>query len=149
MSFLSYANGTYVPTEKLALPVADDTIGTFRGYRIFTACRTVGDKIFKFDDHIDRIFNSAKQVHMEIKESREELTHIVMDTVAKNREEHGGDFLVEFMYRGGRASGNGVAPAGPADLYVVIFPLVLPPQEWYAHGVTLASYPYQRQWQHL
>jgi len=151
---LSYSNGQFVPTDKLTLPVASDTIGTFRGYRIFTACRTLGQKVFCLDDHIERLFKSAKVICMELPHSRDQLRGIIEETVAKNKgsepsqgdSEPKQDILLEIMYSGGQAAANGVAPAGPAVLYVVVFPMKMPPLSWYQEGITLASYPYQRQW---
>src|SRR3989338_10127060 len=142
---LSYSNGTYVPTQELALPVASDPIGTFRGYRIFTAARTVRGKVFQLDDHLNRIFNSAAALYMELPHTKDELQRIVEETVSNNWEESGGDLLVEIMLSGGKAALKRIAPAGMADLYVIIFPLKLPPHEWYTNGVTLATFPFQRQ----
>jgi branched-chain amino acid aminotransferase len=143
---LSYANGEYVSTEKLAIPIASDIVGTIRGYRIFTACRTIGNKVFHLDDHIDRLFNSASAIYMELSQTKAELKGLVEETVAKNRPEQNGDLLIEIIYSGGAVADNGVAPIGPADLYIVVFSLKSPPDRWYREGMKLASFPYQRQW---
>ncbi|HIE29562.1 TPA: hypothetical protein EYP66_20015 [Candidatus Poribacteria bacterium] len=145
-AMLSYANGEYISTEKLAIPIASDIVGTIRGYRIFTACRTLGDKVFHLDDHIDRLFNSAGAIYMDLPQTKDELRGIVAETVAKNRQNQAGDMLLEIIYSGGVAADNGVAPIGPADLYIAVFPLKSPPDRWYREGMKLASYPYQRQW---
>lgn len=144
---ISYSNDQFVSTDELTLPVASDTIGTFRGFRIFTACRTLGQKVFCLDDHIERLFKSAEVICMELPHNRGQLRGIIEEVVDINRKESKeDDLLLEIMYSGGQAALNGVAPAGPAILYVVVFPLKLPPMLWYQEGITLASYPYQRQW---
>mgnify|MGYP001592733177 CR=1 len=150
---ISYSNGQYIPTDQLTLPVSSDTIGTFRGFRIFTACRTIGQKVFCLDDHIERLFKSAEAICMELPHGRDQLRGIIEETVERNKRfrTSGGsepepDLLLEIMYSGGQAAPNGVAPAGSAILYVVVFSLKLPPMLWYQDGITLASYPYQRQW---
>lgn len=145
-AMLSYANGEYISTEKLAIPIASDIVGTIRGYRIFTACRTLGDKVFHLDDHIDRLFNSAGAIYMDLPQTKDELRAIVAEMVAQNRQNQDGDMLLEIIYSGGAAADNGVAPIGPADLYIAVFPLKSPPDRWYREGMKLASYPYQRQW---
>lgn len=158
---ISYSNGQYIPTDQLTLPVASDTIGTFRGYRIFTACRTLGQKVFCLDDHIERLFKSAEVICMELPHDRSQLRAIIEETAERNKKAKpcqkrlslglpadlaGQDLLLEIMYSGGQAALNGVAPAGPAILYVAVFPLKLPPLLWYQEGIALASYSYQRQW---
>lgn len=145
----SYADGKYVPTNDLALPVKDDITGTFRGFRIFTACRTLANgKVFGLEDHIDRLFNSALKIHMELPHSKDKLKGIIQETVVKNRGEEGENkgLLLEIMYSGGEAASNGISPKGKAVLYILVLPLKLPPEEWYEQGIRLASFPYQRQW---
>ena len=143
---LSYANGEYVSTGELAIPIASDIVGTIRGFRIFTACRTLGNKVFHLDEHIDRLFNSAGAIYMDLPHTKDELRGIMEETVAQNRQNQDGDLLLEIIYSGGVAADNGVAPVGPADLYIAVFPLKPPPDRWYREGMKLASYRYQRQW---
>lgn len=142
---LSYARGMYVQTEQLALPFMDDAIGTLRGYRIFTACRTVQGKIFHLDDHLDRLFDCAGTVYMDMPWKKEELQRIVQETIEKNRGEAEGEMLVEVLLSGGPAAENGFAPAGNTHLYVIVFPLKMWPARFYETGIALATYPYERQ----
>ena len=144
-SLLSYANGKYIPTNEVSINVCNDMVGTFRGYRIFTACRTLnGGKVFRMDDHVERLFRSARELSMDLPHNRDELKRLV-DSVVKKNKEHG-DMLLEIMYSGGIAAPAGVAPEGPAHVYVLAFPFTPPPDDWYVKGISLASFAYQRQW---
>src|SRR3989338_1329735 len=116
--FFSYARGSYVQTEQLALPFMDDILGTLRGYRIFTAARTVRGKVFHLDDHVNRLFDSAAEIYMEMPHTKEELKHVVEDTVAKNNGETSGDVFVEILFSGGPADAIEVLPIIPAHLYI-------------------------------
>ena len=69
----SFQNGTYVASEELALPVQQDILGTFRGYRIFTVCKTVGYKVIHLNDHIDRLFLSAEKINMTLPYTKDTL----------------------------------------------------------------------------
>ncbi len=143
---LSYANGEFISTDELALPVKKDFIGTFRGFRIFTACRTLPNgKIFRLEDHINRLFSSAKVIHMELPHDKNGLKEIVQEVITKNNKESG-ELLLEIMYSGGKAASNEMMPAGKTILYILVLPLNLPPEAWYQQGIKLASFPYQRQW---
>ncbi len=142
---LSYANGKYVPTEAVSINVSNDMVGTFRGYRIFTACRTLnGGKVFRMEDHVERLFRSAQEISMDLPHDREGLKDLVASVVEKNKDH--GDVLLEIMYSGGKAAPAGVAPEGPAHVYVLVFPFAPPPEDWYVKGISLASFAYQRQW---
>lgn len=127
------------------MPIVKDPIGTFRGFRIFTACRTIGEKIFRLEDHIERLFNSSKAIYMDLPQSKQELREIVQATVAQNKERKG-ELLLEIIYSGGEASAQGLAPVGKADLYILVLPLKMPPTQWYEQGIKLAIFPYERQW---
>jgi branched-chain amino acid aminotransferase len=139
---ISYVFGEYVPTDQVAISVGADMIGTVRGFRIFTACRTVGRAIFREADHIERLFHAANAISMEIPHTDRQLADILHQTVARNDADR--DLLLEIIYTGGPAAPNGVAPAGPAQLIVLAFDLVLPPDAWYTEGVRLASFPHLR-----
>jgi len=143
---LSYANGKFIPTDELTLPVKEDLIGTFRGFRVFTACRTLPNrKIFRLEDHINRLVNSAKSIYMELPYNKNELKEIVQEVINKNNKEKG-ELLLEIMYSGGKANSSGIKPTGETILYILVLPLKLPSEEWYQKGIKLASFPYQRQW---
>ncbi len=144
-TLFSYARGSYVPTEQLALPFMDDILGTLRGYRIFTAARTARGKVFHLDDHLNRLFDSAVEIYMEMPHTKEELKHVVEETVAKNTAKTSGDLLVEILLSGGPADAIGMASLGPAQLYIIVLPLKPRPDGFYRDGISLASYPYERQ----
>lgn len=142
---LSYANGHYIPTEAVSINVSEDMVGTFRGYRIFTACRTVnGGKVFRLEDHIERLFRSAQEISMELPHDPDNLKSLVNSVVRKNAGPR--DMLLEIMYSGGKAAPASVGPEGPAHLYILVFPFEPPPHDWYENGISLASFAYQRQW---
>ena len=143
---LSYSNGKYIPTEELAIPIVSDTTGIMRGFRIFTTCKTVGGKIFRLNDHIDRLFYSAEEIHMELPHTKQELRKILEEVTVHNHKNQSGNLLLKIIYSGGSAALNDVTPIGPASLYVIVSLLEDPPAIWYEKGIAVASYPYQRQW---
>ncbi len=140
---ISYANGRFVPTDEVAFPLVADTVGTLRGFRIFTACKTVNGVIFRFDNHLKRLWESAAKLGMDLPHSEEALRLLVAETLEKNKSEPG-ERLIEIFYSGGPAAANGTSPTGPAHVYVVIFKLKLPSAEWYDRGIVLATFPHQR-----
>jgi len=141
----SYFNGKYIDSQKMCLPLLDDIIGTVRGYRIFTACRTIKGKVFHLNDHIRRLSSSAREIRMSLPCTLKELREIIQETIERNKK-FSGDLLLEIIFSGGPASSNGVAPAGQTALYILTLPFKSPPDWWYEKGISLATYPYQRQW---
>ena len=68
---IAYFNGEYVPESHVLIPYRD------RGFRWGDGCfdteRTVEGKIFKLEEHIDRLFRSMRYLRIEIPQSREEI----------------------------------------------------------------------------
>lgn len=141
---LSYQRDHFVNTEDLVFPYSEDISGTLRGYRIFTACRTVNGKIFRLEDHLDRLYKSASLIYMQPPKSRSELQDVLMMIVAKNKELDSADLLIDIIFSGGlqgetmRQSGRG------AHLYIVAQKMFSPPAEFYENGVALATFAHQR-----
>jgi branched-chain amino acid aminotransferase len=127
------------------LPFIDDIGGTIRGYRIFTACRTVNDKIFRLEDHLDRLYSSASSIHMMPPMKREKLRDLLSRVVEKNRESgFRNDLLVDILFSGG-LEGSSMAQSGKgAHLYIAVQELVPPCPEAYEKGVALATFTHQR-----
>lgn len=125
----------------------DDIGGTIRGYRVFTACRTVNGKIFRLEDHVERLYGSAAGIHMQPPMPPERLRALAEEIVQKNLETAPDrDLQIDVIFSGGlhretmNQSGKG------AHLYLAVMPLAQPSPEMYESGVALATFPHQRMW---
>lgn len=142
---ISYQRNGFVKTTELSLPYWDDISGTIRGYRIFTACRTVNDKIFRLEDHLDRLYKSAEAIYMRPPMDREELKAVLQDLVSKNIALcEGCELLLDIIFSGG-LEGSSMKQSGKgAHLYVAVQEMVPPAPEAYRDGVALATFSHQR-----
>ncbi len=141
---ISYSNGEFIPTKEVALPVFDDLVGTVRGYRIFTMGKTVNQRLFRLDDHVQRLVIHAERISMDIPHSASEIRQLIIDTIEKNSGESG-EFTLLAFYSGGPANLSKVGPAQKAKFYILISPDSPPPKDWYEQGISLATFPHQRQ----
>lgn len=141
----SYQRDRFVETNELSLPFIDDVGGTIRGYRVFTACRTVKDKIFRIEDHLDRLYYSAACLHMDPPLPRDELRNVLGDVVRTNREAgHPGDLLIDVIFSGGLAGSTMKRSGKGAFLYIAVQEMEPPPSEAFEQGVALATFVHQR-----
>lgn len=141
----SYQRDRFVPTEELVFPFLDDISGTIRGYRIFTACRTVNRRIFRLEDHLDRLYRSAAGIYMKPPCGKEELRELLDELVDKNLElDPDSDLLIEIIFSGGLAGDTMKQSSRGAHLYIATQPLLPHPEEYYRTGVALATFPHQR-----
>ena len=141
----SYANGEFVPSNDLSINVSRDMLGTFRGYRIFTSCRTLNNGIvFRLENHIERLIHSANILKMKLPHEAPALREIILRLVNKNSST--GDMLLQIMYSGGSPKPGTMVPNEPAHLYILASPLKSAPDIWYKDGISLASFIHQREW---
>ena len=144
-NIISYQRDRFVKTSESALPFLDDISGTIRGYRIFTACRTLRGKIFRLEDHLERLYHSASGIYMQPPLAREDLRHILAAVLEENRYVGAkGDLLLYVIFSGGLAGSTMKQSGSGAHLYIAVRDLVSPPPECYEKGVGLATFPYQR-----
>ncbi|CAM4343197.1 D-alanine transaminase/branched-chain amino acid aminotransferase [Pedobacter westerhofensis] len=77
-----YINDTFVAADQASLLITDLAIQ--RGYGIFDFFKTIGGKPIFLQDHIERFYNSARKMHMEIPYTHEELKAILAQLMEKN-----------------------------------------------------------------
>ncbi|MBQ7339798.1 MAG: aminotransferase class IV [Clostridia bacterium] len=81
MKNLGYYNGEFDEIEKVKIPMSDRVC--FFGDGVYDATYTKNYKIFALDEHVDRFFNSAKLLDINISISKEELKLLLSNLVKK------------------------------------------------------------------
>ncbi len=111
--------------------------GLLYGDGVFEGIRFYNDRVFRLDEHIDRLYDSAKAIHLEIKISREEMADQVVRTIAENKLHDGYVRLV--VTRG--AGGLGLNPylCETPSVIVIASTISLYPAEKYEKGLILAT----------
>jgi len=144
-NIISYQRDRFVDTSELSFPFLDDVSGTIRGYRIFTACRTVNGRIFRIEDHLDRLYTCASALYMVPPVNRDRLRDLLEDLVERNLGlANGKDLLLDVVFSGG-LEGNTMKQSGRgAYLYIAVQEMVPPPPHFYEQGAVLATYRHQR-----
>ena len=82
MSRKIYLNGELVPEKEAKVSVFDH--GYLYGDGIFEGIRAYNGKVFKLDEHIERLFKSAKAIMMDIPLSRAEVEKAILNTIRAN-----------------------------------------------------------------
>lgn len=77
-----YIDGTLYPKSEARISVFDH--GLLYGDGVFEGIRVYSGRIFRFAEHMDRLYESAEVIKLQIPLSREELEQAVVDTVKAN-----------------------------------------------------------------
>lgn len=93
-----YVNGALLPKHEAVVSVYDS--GFMLGDGIWEGLRVYEGKIAFLDDHLDRLYDSAKVLDFELDLTREEMTQALYDTLAENGMTH--DAHLRLMVTRGR-----------------------------------------------
>jgi len=77
-----YINGEFFPKEEAKISVFDH--GFLYGDGIFEGIRAYDGRVFRLKEHIDRLYNGARGILLEIPLTKEEMTEVVLETLRKN-----------------------------------------------------------------
>ncbi len=80
---LIYINGEFVPESEAKISIFDH--GFLYGDGVFEGIRAYNGRVFKLKEHIDRLYDSAKAISLEIPISKQEFVEIILETLRKNK----------------------------------------------------------------
>ncbi len=81
MGLVTYVNGAFVPKEEAKVSVYDH--GYLYGDGIFEGLRAYNGRIFRLDRHLDRLYDSAQYLMLDIPMSKQELAAAILETVRR------------------------------------------------------------------
>ena len=79
---LVYIDGLYYPKSQAKISVYDH--GLLYGDGVFEGIRAYNGVVFKFKEHIERLYRSAHALMLEIPMNKNEMTKTVLETLRKN-----------------------------------------------------------------
>ncbi len=111
-------NGKFIPWSEATIHVASHVVhygsGVFEGIRCYKTEH--GPAIFRLNEHVDRLINSAKIYRMEIGYTSQQLRQAMVELIQINRAEHA--YLRPVVFRG--LGDLGVNPLNtPVDAYIL------------------------------
>ncbi|MEE3282358.1 MAG: aminotransferase class IV [Pseudomonadota bacterium] len=123
---VAYINGDYLPESEVKVSFRDR--GFVLGDAVFDTARTFEGKIFRLDDHIDRLYRSLKAVDMDPGVLPEEMAQISQSVVEKNRPLLGKDndyWVFQRVTRGAKSIAGDSQTDSGATVIVECTPLPL------------------------
>ena len=130
-----YINGELFDKENAKVSVFDH--GLLYGDGVFEGMRSYGGRIFRLDEHLQRLWESAKAIWLEIPMTPEAIAAAVRDTLRVNSIQDGYVRLV--VTRG--AGTLGLDPNKCSDPQVIIIAdhITLYPDEFYEFGLEIVT----------
>lgn len=133
-----FLGGEHVKKEDAKISVYDH--GFLYGDGVFEGIRVYEGNIFRLEEHLVRLYNSAKTIMLDIPYTKEEFTDIIVETVKKNGYEDA--YIRVVVSRGVGDLGLDPANCSHPQTVVIVEPLSIYSKELYETGleiITVAS----------
>lgn len=115
---LGYYNGNYGEIEEMSIPMNDRVC--YFGDGVYDATYSRNYKIFALDEHIDRIYNSASLLNINITETKDEMKAILQEMV--NKMDSGENFVYWQVTRGTAKRNHAFPENEKTNLWITISP---------------------------
>lgn len=135
MGLTIYLDGKFVPQEQAVVSVFDH--GFLYGDGVFEGIRAYNGRVFKLDEHLTRLYESAKAIALEIPISLEEMEQAVLTTVRVNNLRDAYIRLV--VSRGVGDLGLDPEKCSRPTIVIIATTINLYPQEMYQNGLEVVT----------
>jgi branched-chain amino acid aminotransferase len=132
-----YINGKFYDKADAKVSVYDH--GLLYGDGVFEGIRIYDGKVFKLKEHVDRLFESARAIKLEIPMSREQLAEAIKQTVSANNKRDG--YIRPVVTRGAGYLGLDPRKTSDPQVIIIVDDISLYPQEVYDNGLEIATVP--------
>lgn len=132
---LIFLNGQFVKKEDAVVSVYDH--GFLYGDGVFEGIRSYSGNVFRLEEHLRRLYDSAKSIMLTIPYTKEEMTDIVVETLRQNKLKDGYIRLV--VSRGVGDLGLSPYTCARAQVIVIAEPLRIFPKELYETGLEIVT----------
>ena len=135
MALKVFINGTLYNKEDAKVSVYDH--GFLYGDGVFEGMRSYGGSVFRMKEHLDRLWESAEKIQLEIPMSKEQMADSVNATLAANEIEDGYIRLV--VSRGEGTLGLDPSKCPTPNIIIITDLITLYPDEFYQNGLEIIT----------
>ncbi len=135
MSLKVYIGGKLYDKADAKISVYDH--GLLYGDGVFEGIRSYSGRVFRLKEHVDRLYESAASIHLQIPMPRDSMAQAIIDTLAANKLVDA--YIRVIITRG--AGSLGLDPRKTTDPQIIIITdaISLYPAELYEHGLKIVT----------
>ncbi len=140
MSLKVYINGEYFEKKDAKISVFDH--GLLYGDGVFEGIRSYNRLVFKLEEHIDRLYESAHGIMMKISISKKDMEKAVIDTLKSNNLDDA--YIRLIVTRGIGDLGLDPRKCKNASIIIITDKIQLYPEKLYKEGLSIITVPTPR-----
>jgi branched-chain amino acid aminotransferase len=130
-----WINGKFYDKADAKISVYDH--GLLYGDGVFEGIRVYAGKVFRLKEHIERLYDSARAIYLEIPLGPEQMAEAVEATVRANAKQEGYIRLV--VTRGAGSLGLDPRKTSDPQVIIIVDDIVMYPQELYENGMEIVT----------
>ncbi len=135
MPKLIWLNGNLVPPEQATVSVFDH--GLLYGDGVFEGIRVYNHRVFKLATHLNRLYESAKSIRLNIPITLQDLTEATHATVKANGVQNG--YIRLCVTRGAGTLGLNPFACPTPNIFIIVDAITLYPAELYDKGLAVIT----------
>jgi branched-chain amino acid aminotransferase len=135
-----YLDGTFVDEPDAKVSVFDH--GLLYGDGVFEGIRFYNGRVFLLEEHLDRLYDSAKAILLELPLERDAMREMVLETCRQNGLRDGYIRLVVTRGKGDLGLNPNKCPK--ATIFCIAATIELYPEKYYTEGLRVNTVPTQR-----
>ena len=137
---LIYIDGEFLPKAEAKVSVFDH--GLLYGDGVFEGIRSYNGRVFKLDEHLERLYDSAKSIMLEIPISIETMEETVLETLRRNHLTEA--YIRLIVTRGVGDLGLDPDKCPKPSIIIIADKIVLYPQKYYEEGLEIVTVSVRR-----
>ena len=130
-----YINGKYFDKADAKVSVYDH--GLLYGDGVFEGIRIYHGKVFRLREHVERLYESARSIHLEIPLNREQMAEAINSAVKANNKRDG--YIRLIITRGAGTLGLDPRKTTDPQVIIIVDDIALYPPELYEHGLEIVT----------
>src|SRR3954468_7810421 len=130
-----YIDGEFFGEEDAKVSVFDH--GLLYGDGVFEGIRFYNGRIFRLEQHLERLWDSARSICLEIPISMPEMTEALLETIRRNDMRDG--YIRQIVTRGVGNLGLNPTRCKRASVIIITTSIALYPKEAYENGLTIVT----------
>jgi branched-chain amino acid aminotransferase len=130
-----YVDGEFFPEGEAKVSVFDH--GLLYGDGVFEGIRFYNGRVFRLEDHLDRLWDSAKSICLDVPMSQRAMTEALLETIRRNDLRDG--YIRLLVTRGVGNLGLNPAQCKKPSVIIIAAVIALYPEEMYRNGLTVIT----------
>lgn len=130
-----FLDGKFVPEADAKVSVFDH--GLLYGDGIFEGIRFYNGRVFRLEEHLERLWDSARSICLEIPMGRGEMTEALLETIRQNGLNEG--YIRLIVTRGVGNLGLNPVQCKRPSVIIIATTIALYPKEMYENGLTVVT----------